>query len=218
MKRCKKCKKLKNFSEFFKHQKAKDKLDYWCKKCSFERIQKWRNKNKERIKSVYKKWKEKNRKHLAERQKKWRKENPEYNWRKNNKIRINEYQRKWRKRNSKKVSAWFRWYRKNPKIKLDRNFGDKLRFSLKGKKAGRSWETLVGYTLQDLICHLEKQFDEKMSWDNYGSYWHIDHIVPKSWFPYQTAEEQAFKDCWALANLQLLEGQKNMIKSNCYIS
>lgn len=56
-----------------------------------------------------------------------------------------------------------------------------------------------------------------MSWNNQGSYWHIDHIVPLSWFPYQTVEEQAFKDCWALANLQPLEAKANLLKNNHFI-
>jgi len=45
-----------------------------------------------------------------------------------------------------------------------------IRHSLKGKKAGRRWEKLVGYTLEDLREHLESQFDNKMNWENYGGY------------------------------------------------
>ncbi|HCR36375.1 TPA: hypothetical protein DIU22_05055 [Candidatus Woesebacteria bacterium] len=108
--------------------------------------------------------------------------------------------------------------KKSPKYRLDNNIRPRISKSLKGKKAGRKWETLVGYTLQDLYQHFEKQFDEKMNWENYGKYWHLDHIVPKSWFLYSTAEEQAFKNCWALANLQPLEVKKNLIKGNRFSS
>ena len=49
--------------------------------------------------------------------------------------------------------------------------------SKKEDKNGKHWEDLVGYTLKDLQLHLEQQFDEYMTWENQGSYWHIDHIV-----------------------------------------
>lgn len=63
-------------------------------------------------------------------------------------------------------------------------------------------------TYQDLIKHIEKQFDDKMTWDNYGSYWHIDHIRPKCSF-----KGNEFKECWALSNLQPLEAIENFRKS-----
>src|SRR3546814_3594325 len=50
-----------------------------------------------------------------------------------------------------------------------------VKSSLGDGKNGRSWETLVGYTVADLIAHLERQFLPGMSWDNRGE-WHIEHI------------------------------------------
>lgn len=146
-------------------------------------------KNKEKIKIKHKEWYEKNKK-----TKKYRKY-------------CNEYSKRYNKNKRQK----------DPKFRLENSMTMRICSCLKGKKAGRKWETLVGYTAQDLMAHLEKQFDEKMNWQNYGSYWHIDHIVPKSWFPYQTAEEQAFKNCWGLANLQPLEATINMLKGNRYV-
>ena len=37
---------------------------------------------------------------------------------------------------------------------------------------GCDWDTLKE--------HFEKQFDDKMSWENHGTYWDIDHIIPVS--------------------------------------
>lgn len=53
-----------------------------------------------------------------------------------------------------------------------------------------------------------------MNWNNYGSYWVIDHKKPKSLFKYYNPEDQAFRDCWCLANLQPLEVKENLNKSN----
>jgi hypothetical protein len=46
-------------------------------------------------------------------------------------------------------------------------------------------QTVLGYSLQDLQLHLEKQFESGMTWDNYGrgkGKWTIDHIYPTSGF------------------------------------
>ena len=40
----------------------------------------------------------------------------------------------------------------------------------------------IGLTPKDLRKYIESQFDHNMNWDNYGTYWHLDHIVPISYF------------------------------------
>ena len=102
--------------------------------------------------------------------------------------------------------------RKNFKHKLDGNTATSICLALKGQKAGRKWETLVGYTLQNLINHLESQFTFKMCWANYGSYWEVDHIKPRISFNYKYSEDLEFQQCWALNNLQPLEKTKNRAK------
>ena len=82
------------------------------------------------------------------------------------------------------------------------------------KKAKRNWETLVDYTLEKLTKHLEKQFDSKMNLDNYGSYWVVDHVRPKSAFHYTPSKDLGFKQCWSLKNLQPLEKIANIRKNN----
>ena len=106
--------------------------------------------------------------------------------------------------------------RKSYRFCIDNNMASSISVSLKGSKAGRHWEDLVGYTLRDLTTHLESLFDENMSWNNYGSYWHIDHIKPKSLFEYKIPESEEFKLCWGLKNLQPLEAHKNLVKNNNY--
>jgi hypothetical protein len=83
--------------------------------------------------------------------------------------------------------------------------------SLKGKKAGRRWETLVGYTLADLMQHLERQFSPGMTWENLGE-WHIDHRVPLSSFKFESPEDPDFRAAWALTNLQPLWAADNQAK------
>ena len=56
-----------------------------------------------------------------------------------------------------------------------------------------------------------------MNWSNYGSYWWIDHKKSRSLFKYEKTEDQAFKDCWCLANLQPMEKIENIKKGNKFI-
>lgn len=106
---------------------------------------------------------------------------------------------------------------RDPVFKFSRRISSVIRRSMNGAKAGHGWEQLVGYTVLELRSHLERQFDQQMSWGNYGTYWHIDHIKPVSAFqlsPDRGADEivaQA-KLCWTLSNLQPLPAIENLRK------
>ena len=130
-----------------------------------------------------------------------------------------EHQRQYRKRREVKERRNKRRKEKrltDAKYRLDMNMHTAIWKTLKKQKAGRKWEELVGYSVNELMKHLERQFDENMNWENYGSYWHIDHIKPKSLFKYNSPDELEFKKCWALENLQPLEKTKNIKKYNHY--
>ena len=70
---------------------------------------------------------------------------------------------------------------------------------------------LTGYTIEELKNHLAKKFKPGMNWDNYEK-WHIDHIIPISKFKYESIKDKAFKECWALKNLQPLWASENIKK------
>jgi len=57
---------------------------------------------------------------------------------------------------------------------------------------------------------LEFQFDDKMNWTNWGSYWHIDHILPMCKF--RLGEEQEKAICLNWKNLQPLRKRENLKK------
>lgn len=46
-----------------------------------------------------------------------------------------------------------------------------------GYKKVSSTADLLGCSFEELKAHLENQFTEGMSWDNFGE-WHVDHITP----------------------------------------
>ena len=183
-----------------------------CKGCGKEFTVKYRRKYNYKkgfcSKCAKKQWERNNPKNASAREKRWLQKNPEYmkNYMKTPKAR-------------ERINRYFRQLRKeNPKFRLDHNMATAIRQSLKGKKAGRRWESLVSYTLKELTEHLESQFDGKMNWENYGSYWEVDHIRPRSLFRYTFPEDPEFKECWALKNLQPLEKIVNLRKGNAFSS
>lgn len=92
-----------------------------------------------------------------------------------------------------------------------------MRKAIRLDKAGRRWESLVEYNMQSLINHLKSTIPLGYSWENDfingNGILHIDHKRPMSSFSFTTAEDEEFKRCFALDNLQLLPALENMQKS-----
>lgn len=105
--------------------------------------------------------------------------------------------------------------RNNPKYRLNEAIRAGVSRSLNETKNGRSWESILGYSADKLRKHLEKQFKNGMTWENYGLYgWHVDHILPISKFNFQDETDEDFKRCWALKNLRPLLAKDNLTKNN----
>ena len=167
---------------------------------------------------------------VREQHKKWVKDNPkrhsEQSQRKHRKYYIENQQTILEKAKVKnatsskkaKNSAYARHRRlTDPCYKLKSNISRAIRSALLREhesKRGASTFDHLPYTPEQLKEHLQAQFDAHMTWDNYGDYWHIDHIHPQSLLPYDTLEHPNFHKCWSLSNLQPLEAIENIKKSN----
>lgn len=88
--------------------------------------------------------------------------------------------------------------------RFDKNINTSIYRAIKSNKSGRMWENLLGYTLTDLKNTLERQFTANMNWDNFGSYWWIDKILPRAIFKYSNVNNNEFKKCWSLKNMRPL--------------
>lgn len=72
---------------------------------------------------------------------------------------------------------------------------------------------LVGCTPNELRDHLESQFKDGMTFDNYGrGGWHIDHIKPCTSFDLSDPEQQ--RECFHYTNLQPLWEKENLSKGS----
>lgn len=203
-----------------------------------ERIRKWREENKEKLKEKRRLRYEANREKELEQQRIYQKENKdkikqqrkeyyestkeinkdkEKQRRLKSKDKKREYDKEYRKKYKKRKLELRKEKRKHPMYRINERISDSIRRHLKAHsllKQGKAWEELVGYSFEELINHLESKFKTGMTWDNYGTYWHIDHITPMSWFSFESTEDEAFKKCWSLSNLQPLEAALNISKGN----
>ena len=78
---------------------------------------------------------------------------------------------------------------------------------LKGHKKSKPTEKLLGCTFAEFKAHLESQFTKRMTWDNYGKYWHIDHIVPCS--VHDVRNQQELARCFHYSNMRPLTAKEN---------
>ena len=74
---------------------------------------------------------------------------------------------------------------------------------------------LLGCTIPFLKDYLEGRFLPTMTWENYGSLWHIDHIKPCSSFDLTDVEQQ--KECFHYTNLQPLFAVTTIIDGVEYV-
>ena len=150
-------------------------------------------------------------KRKSENHKKWSEKNRNY---------LTEYHQKWREKNIDKHREYKRKYEKHrkdtdPAYKLISNFRTAIYQVLKENNVEKNkhYFDILQYTPEELISHLEKQFTDGMTWDNYGE-WHVDHRMPISSFNFESVDDDSFIKCWSLDNLQPMWGKENIVKGN----
>jgi hypothetical protein len=195
---CSKCKIPQELSEFYIDLRRKDGKSSGCRTCHRKACYKYWLNNREKTDAATKKWQQEHRDVVLKNVKAWQKRNP--------KKRKEIFQR-WFNKNPEKAREMFCGYAKNRRETIKGNLinriGPSISESLHGNKKGRSWESIVGYTVEDLKRHLEKHFSPGMSWDN-RSEWDIDHKIPISAFNFERYDDVDFKRCWDLENLRPL--------------
>lgn len=125
-----------------------------------------------------------------------------------------EYHRMWSDKNRDIINAKQREKRKlDVSFKIKCNLRKRLSFLLKKSISEKTEQTMscVGCSIDELKLHLSKSFRSGMSFDNYGE-WHIDHIVPCSYFDFSVPEDVS--RCFHYTNLQPLWATENREKSD----
>ncbi|MEO5564500.1 MAG: hypothetical protein ABIR18_13725 [Chitinophagaceae bacterium] len=69
-----------------------------------------------------------------------------------------------------------------------------------------------GLDIQNLRKWFEFQFDERLTWEDFGKKWQFDHIIPVTYFDFTNQDE--LKLCWNFTNLRVELFQQNKDKGN----
>ena len=141
-------------------------------------------------------------------------------YRKNNPERRKEWDAKsYRKHRDKKIKCQSEYIRKRRKndttFRLLQNMRRRLSLAIndQGTMKIDTSLRLFGCSAEELKAHIESQFTDGMSWENYGIHgWHVDHIKPCNSFDFSLESEQ--RECFHYSNLQPLWAEDNIRKSD----
>lgn len=121
-----------------------------------------------------------------------------------------ETDRNWLENNRHKRRAYTKTKRMNsPLFKIKSNLRNRLHKAYKRIRENKKTNTIniLGANYITAKKHIEEQFKEGMTWENYGE-WHIDHIVPLA---SANTEEELIK-LFHYTNTQPLWAEENMRK------
>ncbi len=205
-------------------QKVKDKVKKWGE----DNIEKLKISRKEYNKNnpntdYHAKYRDENRELISIKRKEYYKKNKEKvkkavnDYSKENRQYVNSKKRENRNKNKESYNEKCRNYIKNrkendPLYRLSCNIRGLIANSFKGqftKKAKKTIE-ILGCSFEEFKTHIQNQFTDVMNWDNYSTYWQLDHIKPISW----AKSEQDVYDLNHYTNFQPLYWKDNISKGN----
>lgn len=99
----------------------------------------------------------------------------------------------------------------NPKIQIIEKARAVLRNIIKLKRNSNKQIALIGCSEPDFLNHLQGWFSPEMTWENYGSYWCIDHIIPIA--AYNVLIQEELYKANHFTNLQPLTIEENNRKN-----
>lgn len=97
-------------------------------------------------------------------------------------------------------------------FRLQENIKNHINRLFKSQDINKPTRKIIGIETKYFIKWFEFQFSNNETWDNYGKYWHADHIIPQSLFDCKNEEDM--KICFHWTNYQPLSGKENMSKKN----
>lgn len=125
-------------------------------------------------------------------------------------------QKDWWEKNRERGNERQRLYRQNnTNFQISNALRARVKYALIGCVRQDKTFELLGCSPSEWKTHLENQFKDGMSWDNYGSFWEVDHIIPVSHFDLTNREEQL--KAFHFKNTQPLACQENKQKGNRWV-
>jgi hypothetical protein len=215
MKVCVKCKVERDIESFYKKKNKKSSI---CKECSKIYYKKYYSENKNKMNEMSKLYSINNKEKISNKKKLYYLGNKEEilnerkEYREKNIEKFKEKDKKYQQENKERINRYNCQYIKNKKesnnlFKLSTSIRNLIWISIKNLGYMKEEETkkIIGCEFEEFKFHIESQFLDEMSWDNYGK-WHLDHKIPISWAKnkedvYRLNHYTNFQPLWAKDNL-----------------
>jgi len=174
-----------------------------CKDCYKAKTNDYKKNNKEKVSQSHKEYHQANKEKIAEYYKGHYKENKD-TYLKNNQKWRSENREHIRKKENERLRTDF-------SFRLRKNCRTRIYQALKGIR-GKTHHSIeyVDCDVEFLKKWLEYNFEDGMTFDNYGPYWHVDHVIPCAKFDLTDPNEIAH--CFHWVNLKPMKGSENMSK------
>jgi hypothetical protein len=106
-------------------------------------------------------------------------------WRAANKERTRTYQKRWKEANPEKAQAVItaavrKRYQSDPAFRIMKNIRTRQGRFFRGTSRPFSMVRDMGCTQEFFLQHITSQLTDGMTLNNYGKFWHLDHIYPLS--------------------------------------
>jgi hypothetical protein len=132
-------------------------------------------------------------------------------WIENNSERMKELNSQWFQNNKAHINAKY-----NERYKNDPNFkfvcNQRRRIGLALEKKQKRTIHYLGCNSEKFFHWLKIHFNEIITFENHGSVWHVDHVIPLSKFNLEKEEEQILAFNWR--NTMPLLINENLTKNN----
>lgn len=189
---CSKCDTAKDLTDE-NFGKCKGKWISYCKHCGREMCKSYKARNKQKISEYNKTYKQEN------------------------KITIDAYNKEYYNEHRETELARTRATHKrlldtNPSFRMAQNMRKRVRTALNGTNKSEATKELLGCDTEFFQKWIEYQFTEGMTLQNYGSVWHLDHVVPCASFDLTNSVNQ-YK-CFHWTNYQPMFGHENITKGD----
>jgi hypothetical protein len=129
-----------------------------------------------------------------------------------------KYVGRWQRRNPDKLKQYsattYARIKNDPAKKIRKSIRNRISKAIKLHGRGVHVQggklRYMGCTAAQAVAHIERQMNGRMTWENYGSYWHIDHIQPCA--AYDLGKEEDRRKAFHYTNLQPLCAKANARK------
>ncbi len=175
-----------------------------CKVCTNEKCKKYRKSNKEKVSKCTKQCRENNKEKYLETEKIYRENNQE------NIIKLRTENKE--KYDISKRIYETKKYKNSPEYRVLKKSRDVIRRILNSDSKNNDFVSLIDCKPEFFRNWIQYNFDSFMNFDNYATYWNLDHVIPCSSF--NLLDEEKKLKCFSWENTRPVICSRNNSKRN----